>query len=77
LVNLAAGDGHPTEIMDLSFATQVLSVLHILKNHNQMKNEVYNLPYELDRQVAALKLRAMGISIDKLTASQTDYMHKA
>ena len=77
LVNLAAGDGHPTEIMDLSFAMQVLSVLHILNNHKQMKNEVYNLPYELDQQVAALKLRAMNITIDKLTAEQTAYMNKA
>ncbi|MDR3592361.1 MAG: adenosylhomocysteinase [Negativicutes bacterium] len=77
LVNLAAGDGHPTEIMDLSFAVQALSVLHILKNHKEMKNEVHNLPYELDQQVAALKMQAMGITIDKLTASQYDYLHKA
>jgi adenosylhomocysteinase len=77
LVNLAAGDGHPTEIMDLSFAMQVLAVLHILENHGRMEPKVHRVPYELDRQVAALKLRAMGISIDSLTAGQTDYLNKA
>jgi len=77
LVNLAAGDGHPTEIMDLSFAMQALAALHILKNHNAMTNEVHNLPHELDLQVAHLKLAAMGIKIDALTSCQTDYLHQA
>jgi len=77
LVNLAAGDGHPTEIMDLSFAIQVLSVLHILENHGKMDKQVYKLPYELDRKVAALKLRAMGIAIDELSTAQSDYLNKA
>ena len=77
LVNLAAGDGHPTEIMDLSFAMQVLAVLHILENHGSLSPTVHRVPYELDRQVAALKLKAMGISIDDLTRVQTDYLHKA
>lgn len=77
LVNLAAGDGHPTEIMDLSFAMQVLAVLHILENHGSLSPTVHRVPYELDRQVAALKLKAMGISIDALTGVQTDYLHKA
>ena len=77
LVNLAAGDGHPTEIMDLSFAMQALAALHILKNHDAMTNEVHNLPHELDLQVAHLKLAAMGIKIDALTRCQTDYLHQA
>ena len=77
LVNLAAGDGHPTEIMDLSFAMQALAALHILNNHKNMTNEVHNLPYELDLRVAHLKLAAMGIEIDALTSCQTDYLHQA
>ncbi len=77
LVNLAAGDGHPTEIMDLSFAIQALSVLHILENHGKLENQVYKLPYELDRKVASLKLKAMGIAIDELSTTQTDYLNKA
>jgi adenosylhomocysteinase len=77
LVNLAAGDGHPTEIMDLSFAMQALAALHILKNHSTMTNAVHNLPHELDLQVAHLKLAAMGINIDALTSCQTDYLHQA
>ncbi len=77
LVNLAAGDGHPTEIMDLSFAMQALAALHILNNHKNMTPEVHNLPHELDLQVAHLKLAAMGVKIDALTSCQTDYLHQA
>ncbi|MDT8901454.1 adenosylhomocysteinase [Anaeroselena agilis] len=77
LVNLAAGDGHPTEIMDLSFAIQALSVLYILENHAKLEKQVYKLPYELDRKVASLKLKAMGIAIDELSTVQTDYLNKA
>jgi len=77
LVNLAAGDGHPTEIMDLSFAMQALAALHILNNHSSMSNNVHNLPHELDLQVAHLKLAAMGVGIDTLTSCQTDYLHQA
>jgi adenosylhomocysteinase len=74
LVNLAAGDGHPTEIMDLSFAMQALAVLHILENHKDMKNEVYNLPDEVNSEVARLKLHALGISIDALSNEQKAYL---
>ena len=77
LVNLAAGDGHPTEIMDLSFAMQALAALHILKHHKELANEVHNLPHELDLQVAHLELAAMGVKIDELTSCQTDYLHQA
>lgn len=77
LVNLAAGDGHPTEIMDLSFAMQALAVLHILKHHQELSKDVYTLPDELNARVAMLKLQAMGISIDQLTAEQKEYLAQA
>ncbi len=77
LVNLAAGDGHPTEIMDLHFAMQALSVLYILENHKNMENDVHKLPRELDLKVAALKLQAMNISIDQLSAEQIEYLQQA
>lgn len=77
LVNLAAGDGHPTEIMDLSFAMQTLSILHIMHNHQNLKNEVHNLPAELDQQVASLKIKAMGISIDALSEEQKRYLNES
>lgn len=74
LVNLAAGDGHPTEIMDLSFAMQALAVLHILEHHNEMENKVFNFPEEVSTKVALLKLTAMGLSIDSLTEDQKKYL---
>lgn len=77
LVNLAAGDGHPTEIMDLSFAMQALAVIHILDHHKEMANEVFNFPDEVSTRVAALKLAAMGLKIDSLTAEQKEYLMKA
>ena len=77
LVNLAAGDGHPTEIMDLSFAMQVLAVLHILDHHSEMEKQVYNMPEELNHRVATLKLQAMKMNIDCLTAEQKAYLFNA
>ncbi|MBP2650075.1 MAG: ahcY [Firmicutes bacterium] len=77
LVNLAAGDGHPVEIMDLSFATQVTAVLHILENHEKMNNQVYTVPYELDCRVGELKLKALGLTIDKLSPEQAAYLNQA
>ncbi len=74
LVNLAAGDGHPTEIMDLSFAMQALAVLHILEHHQDMGKQVFNFPEEVSTKVALLKLAAMGLSIDTLTAEQKKYL---
>jgi adenosylhomocysteinase len=74
LVNLAAGDGHPTEIMDLSFAMQALAVLHILEHHKEMPNEVFNFPDEVNASVARLKLQALGIRIDTLTDEQKAYL---
>ncbi|WP_346354234.1 adenosylhomocysteinase [Azotosporobacter soli] len=77
LVNLAAGDGHPTEIMDLSFAMQALAVLHILNHHKNLAPEVYTLPNELNERVALLKLAGMGIAIDTLSDEQRKYLLQA
>lgn len=75
LVNLAAGDGHPAEIMDMSFALQALSARHILENGAQLEKKVYEVPEELDRRVADLKLKSMGIEIDRLTDEQYAYLN--
>ena len=76
LVNLAAGDGHPAEIMDLSFAMQALAAEHILKNGKEMEPKVYVLPHELDVEIAKLKLNSMGYDLDSLTQEQIDYLTK-
>ena len=72
LVNLAAGDGHPVEIMDLSFAMQLLSALYI--STHKLEPGLYNVPEELDRRIAELKLESLGITIEKLTPEQEEYM---
>lgn len=77
LVNLAAGDGHPAEIMDMSFAIQALCAKYIVENHNDLSNKVYNVPVEIDKYVAALKLKTLGVSIDKLTAQQEKYINSS
>ena len=74
LVNVVAGNGHPAEIMDLSFSIQLLSVLHIAQNAAGLKPALYNIPGEIDDEVARIKLDAMGIEIDVLTPEQTEYM---
>ncbi|KKG15107.1 S-adenosyl-L-homocysteine hydrolase [Methanosarcina sp. 2.H.T.1A.6] len=73
LVNLAAGDGHPAEVMDMSFANQALCVRYIAENN--LLNGVHGVPKELDTYVATLKLESMGISTDKLTSKQECYMN--
>ncbi|MBT3318675.1 MAG: adenosylhomocysteinase [Clostridia bacterium] len=75
LVNLAAGDGHPAEIMDLSFALQALSLKYLIDNKGKLENKVYNVPKEIDDYVAKLKLEALGIEIDALTDRQKKYMY--
>ncbi len=75
LVNLAAAEGHPAAVMDMSFANQALSVEWIVKNHATLEKRVYPVPVEIDREVARLKLRAMGVEIDELTAEQDEYLH--
>lgn len=74
LVNLAAADGHPAEVMDMSFANQALAAEHFVKNKGKLSNKVYALPKEIDEWVATLKLRAMGIEFDSLTAEQKKYL---
>lgn len=74
LVNLAAGDGHPAEIMDLSFAVQFFSALHILNHHAEMKKSVYLMPDEINVKIAKIKLESMGIAIDELTPEQRAYL---
>lgn len=75
LVNLAAGDGHPAEIMDLSFALQALSLKYLLENKGKLEKKVYNVPKEIDEYVARLKLSALNIDIDELTDVQKKYMY--
>lgn len=74
LVNLAAGDGHPAEIMDMSFALQALSVKHMLENYKSLENKVYPVSSEIDQKVALLKLTSMNVSIDSLTNEQKKYL---
>ncbi|MDF2564570.1 MAG: Adenosylhomocysteinase [Massilibacillus sp.] len=77
LVNLAAGDGHPTEIMDLSFAVQALSALHIAQNHVNMDGKVYIMPDEVNKRIAKIKLEALDIAIDTLSKEQKTYLTQA
>jgi adenosylhomocysteinase len=74
LINLAAAEGHPASVMDMSFADQALSAEYLVKNHKTMKNIVYTVPEDLDRRVAKLKLESMGIKIDRLTPEQEEYL---
>ncbi|MDD5153808.1 MAG: adenosylhomocysteinase [Thermodesulfobacteriota bacterium] len=74
LINLAAAEGHPSSVMDMSFANQALSAEYIAKHHGQMRKEVYPVPEEIDRRIALMKLQSMGIHIDKLTAEQEKYL---
>lgn len=76
LVNLAAGNGHPAEIMDMSFAIQARSLAYLAKHGAEMENRVYNVPREIDDAVAHTKLAAMGFSIDKLTEQQLRYLNQ-
>ena len=75
LVNLAAAEGHPAAVMDMSFANQALAVEWMVKNHATLEKRVYRVPVEIDREVARLKLRAMNVEIDQLTAEQDEYLH--
>ena len=75
LINLAAGEGHPSSVMDMSFANQALSAAYIVEQAANMKPDVYSVPVELDREIGALKLESMGIQIDTLTEQQERYLH--
>ncbi len=74
LVNLAAAEGHPAAVMDMSFANQALAAEHLVKHGREMTANVYRLPEELDREIARLKLATMGLAIDTLTGEQTGYL---
>ena len=74
LINLAAAEGHPASVMDMSFANQALSVEYLVRHKGELKPGVHVLPQEVDTEIAGLKLRALGISIDKLTPEQLEYL---
>ncbi|MCX5701084.1 MAG: adenosylhomocysteinase [Candidatus Omnitrophica bacterium] len=74
LINLAAAEGHPAQVMDMSFANQALSAEYMIKNHKKLKKQVYKVPDDIDKNIARLKLKSMGIKIDTLTAEQKKYL---
>ena len=76
LVNLAAAEGHPSAVMDMSFANQALAAEYMVKNHASLKNTVYSVPEEIDHAIARLKLAAMGVNIDVLTPEQEAYLNE-
>ena len=74
LINLSAAEGHPATVMDMSFANQALSVLYLNKKGKSLQNEVYGVPEKIDNEIARLKLKALGIKIDRLTPEQKKYL---
>jgi adenosylhomocysteinase len=74
LINLAAAEGHPASVMDMSFANQALSAEYLSKEGKKLENKVYSVPINIDRRIANLKLQSMGITIDKLTKEQEEYL---
>ncbi|OFW55239.1 MAG: adenosylhomocysteinase [Actinobacteria bacterium RBG_13_35_12] len=74
LVNLSAAEGHPASVMDMSFANQALSAKYIFENSSSLSKKVYAVPEDIDRKIAELKLRSMGVKIDKLTHEQEEYL---
>lgn len=76
LVNLAAAEGHPSAVMDMSFANQALAAEYMLKNGDKLTGQVYDVPEEIDREIARLKLEAMGVRIDTLTPEQSAYLNE-
>jgi len=75
LVNLAAAEGHPASVMDMSFANQALAVEYLIKNQGELENKVHVLPKEVDQNIAKLKLASMGVKIDELTPAMVEYMN--
>ena len=74
LINLAAAEGHPASVMDMSFANQALAAEYLVKSHGDLKSDVYVVPTEIDQEIARLKLASMGFRIDDLTPEQVDYL---
>ncbi len=75
LVNLAAAEGHPSAVMDMSFANQALAVEYLVQNKGKLTPGIYNIPQDIDQEIARLKLEAMGISLDTLTKDQLEYIN--
>jgi adenosylhomocysteinase len=75
LINLAAAEGHPASVMDMSFANQALCMEYLVKNQGKLEKKVYSVPEEIDKKVASLKLDSMGIKIDNLTPEQQEYLN--
>jgi adenosylhomocysteinase len=75
LINLAAAEGHPASVMDMSFANQALSAEYMVKNASKLKKQVYSVPEDIDKEIARLKLLAMGVAIDNLTDQQSSYLN--
>jgi adenosylhomocysteinase len=74
LINLSAAEGHPASVMDMSFANQALCSEWVAKNYKKLKKQVYTVPEAIDESVAAMKLKTMGVKIDKLTEEQKKYL---
>ncbi|HMK43460.1 MAG TPA: adenosylhomocysteinase, partial [Dissulfurispiraceae bacterium] len=74
LINLAAAEGHPSAVMDMSFANQALAAEYMVKNAKKLEKTVYSVPAKIDAEIARLKLKAMGIAIDTLTPEQKKYL---
>ncbi len=74
LVNLATAEGHPSSVMDMSFANQALSAEYLVKHHQKLEKKVYPVPVEIDKEIARLKLAGMGVEIDRLTKEQRKYL---
>ncbi|MEN6393495.1 MAG: adenosylhomocysteinase, partial [Anaerolineaceae bacterium] len=75
LINLAAAEGHPASVMDMSFANQALSLEYLMKNYTTLEKKVYGVPESIDKQIAFLKLNGMNIVIDTLTPEQEKYLN--
>jgi adenosylhomocysteinase len=74
LINLASAEGHPSSVMDMSFANQALAIEYLVKHHRSLEKKVYPVPPEIDQEIARMKLQSMGIQIDFLTEEQRDYL---
>jgi adenosylhomocysteinase len=74
LINLASAEGHPSSVMDMSFANQALASEYLVKHHRTLEKKVYPVPLEIDQEIARIKLLSMGIEIDRLTKEQAHYL---
>jgi adenosylhomocysteinase len=75
LINLASAEGHPASVMDMSFANQALAAEYMVKNAETLEKKVYSVPADIDAEIARIKLEAMGVNIDVLTAEQVKYLN--